>query len=225
LNDDGRRRLIQVFGMLVVYAACLFIPAGTLRWPNAWAYLLLFVGTILTVGLYVAHKNPDIVNERGRASENTKPFDKTFARVTIPVALSTYIVAGLDFRFGWSQVPVWLQLAGFIGLMPGTLMPYWVMLVNAYAATTVRVEIERGQHVISDGPYRFVRHPMYSGVVLSSVFLPLALGSWWVYLPSLLLAALFAWRTAREDRTLHEELPGYAEYATQTPYRLIPGIW
>jgi len=225
LNEDGRRRFVQIFGMLVIYALCLFVAAGTLRWWNGWAYLGLFVLAILTGGLYVARKNPAIVNERGRPSEKTKPFDKLFGRLTIPLVLGAFVVAGLDYRFGWSAVPLWLQIGAFVALAPTQYITYWVMLVNAYAATTVRVETERGQHVISDGPYRFVRHPMYSGVVVGYLLLPLALGSWWMTVPVVLLISLFIWRTANEDRTLLAELPGYADYAQRTRYRLLPGVW
>jgi len=225
LNEDGRRRFVQIFGMLVIYALCLFVAAGTLRWWNGWAYLGLFVLSILTGGLYVARKNPAIVNERGRPSEKTKPFDKLFGRLTIPLVLGAFVVAGLDYRFGWSAVPLWLQIGAFVALAPTQYITYWVMLVNAYAATTVRVETERGQHVISDGPYRFVRHPMYSGVVVGYLLLPLALGSWWMTVPVVLLISLFIWRTANEDRTLLAELPGYADYAQRTRYRLLPGVW
>ena len=225
LDDNGRRRFVQVFGIVVVYAVCLFVAAGTLRWWNAWAYLGLFVFAILTGGLYVARQNPAIINERGRPSENTKPFDKLFGRLTIPLILGAFIIAGLDHRFGWSAVPLWLQIAGFSLLLPVNYMPYWVMLVNAYAATTVRVETERGQHVISDGPYRFVRHPMYSMVIVGYALAPLIFGSWWVAVPIGLIIGLFIWRTAREDATLLAEMPGYADYAQKTRYRLLPGIW
>jgi protein-S-isoprenylcysteine O-methyltransferase Ste14 len=225
LDENGRRRFVQVFSMLAIYALCLFPAAGTLRWWNAWAYLIVFALSILTGGLYVARKNPAIINERGRASDKTKPFDKWFGRLSIPLALGAFVVAGLDARFGWSAVPLWLQIAAFAGMLPSFFTPYWVMLVNAYAATTVRVETERGQHVISDGPYRFVRHPMYSGVVLGYLLMPLALGSWWAAGPSWLLITLFVWRTAREDATLLAELPGYADYAQRTRYRLLPGVW
>ncbi len=225
LNDDGRRRLMQVFGMVIIYALCLFIPAGSLRWWNAWAYLGLFVGAILTGGLYVARHRPAAVNERGRASANTKSFDRLFGRLTIPLVLGAFVVAGLDFRFGWSDVLLGLQIAGLIGLLPSLIMPYWVMWVNAYAATTVRVETDRGQRVISDGPYRLVRHPMYTATITGYGFTPLALGSWWMAVPCALLILLFIWRTANEDRTLQQELPGYREYARQTRYRLVPGIW
>lgn len=225
LNEDGRRRLVQVFAMVGVYALFLFIPAGTLRWPNAWVYLLMFLVSILTAGMYVARRNPDIINERGRPSEKTKPFDRLFGRLTIPLGLAVFVVAGLDFRFGWSQMPLWLEVVGFIMLVPGMLMPYWVMLVNSYAATTVRIETERGQHVITGGPYRFVRHPMYATAVLSYLFVALALGSWWAYIPALAMIALLVWRTANEDRTLQAELPGYKEFTQETRFRLLPGVW
>jgi protein-S-isoprenylcysteine O-methyltransferase Ste14 len=225
LNKDGHRRFVQVFGMLVIYALSLFVSAGDLRYWNAWAYLGLFAFSILTGGLYVARKNPATINERGRRSEKTKPFDKLFGRLTIPLVLGAFIVAGLDRRFGWSAVPLWLQIAAFVAMLPSFFMPYWVMLTNAYAATTVRVETERGQHVISDGPYRYVRHPMYSGILLGYGLLPLALGSSWAALPCFLLVGLFVWRTAREDATLLAELPGYSDYAQKTRYRLLPGVW
>ena len=225
LNADGRRRLVQVLGIFAVYALCLFIPAGTLRWWNAWVFLGLGFIAFLTGGLYVIRKQPAVVNERGRASDKTKPFDKLFSRLSFPLGLGAFIVAGLDFRFGWSEVPLWLQIVGMIGLLPTLFMPYWVMLVNAYAATTVRVETERGQHVISSGPYRYVRHPMYSVTILGCFFDPLAFGSWWMAVPTVLMAILFIWRTANEDRTLQEELPGYVAFTHQTRYRLLPGIW
>lgn len=225
LNEDGRRRLVQVFAMVAVYALFLFVPAGTLRWWNAWGYLGLFVFSILTAGLYVARKHPEVINERGRSSEKTKPFDKVFAMLTLPPGLAAFVVAGLDFRFGWSAVPLWLQIAGFVGLLLPMFMPFWVMYINAYAATTVRIETDRGQHVISDGPYRFVRHPMYVTTILGWLFQPLAFGSWWMAVPTGLVAALFVWRTANEDRALCAELPGYEAYATQTRYRLVPGVW
>lgn len=225
LNKDGRRRLGQVAFTYILYALLLFIPAGSLRWWNAWVYLGMSVLAILTVGLYVMRKNPGAINERGRSSKKTKPFDKVFGVLTLPLHLGSLVVAGLDFRFGWSIVPLWAQIAGFLGLVPGFLMPYWVMLVNTYAATTVRVETERGQHVITTGPYRYVRHPFYTSVILGYVFAPLAFGSWWMAVPSALLIALFVWRTANEDQTLQEELPGYREYTRQTRYRLVPGIW
>jgi protein-S-isoprenylcysteine O-methyltransferase Ste14 len=225
LDRNGRRRFVQVFGMIAIYALCLFLAAGTLRWWNAWAYLGLFAGSLIIGGLTVARRNPAIINERGRASDKTKPFDKWFGRLTTPLVLAVLIIPGLDRRFGWSAVPIQLQIVGFVALLPTFYGLYWVLLVNAYAATTVRVETERGQHVISDGPYRFVRHPMYTALLAGYLLSPLVFGSWWAGLPVVGLIGLFVWRTAREDATLQAKLPGYAEYATRTRYRLLPGVW
>lgn len=225
LNQYGRRRFIQVFGIVAVYAIVLFAAAGTLRWPAAWAYLGLYLVSILTGGLYVARKHPAIINERGRPSGNTKRFDKIFGILYIPAGLGVLAVAGLDYRFGWSTVPDWLQIASFVLLVPLLYVSYWVMLANAHAATTVRVELDRGHTVVSSGPYRIVRHPMYASVVVGNFFLPLALGSLWAYIPAMIVNVLFIWRTAQEDRVLLGELPGYAAYAETVPYRLFPGVW
>lgn len=225
LNTDGRKRLWQVFATVLIYAACLFIPAGTWRWPAAWVYLVLFVGGLLVFGRTIIRKHPEVINERGRASAQTKPYDRLFGRLYLPLALAPYVVAGLDLRFAWSEVPLLVQLAGFAGVAVASILPYWVMLVNAHAATTVRVETQRGQTVVQSGPYAAVRHPMYSGMIASSLCLPLALGSWWALVPSLLGVALVVWRTGREDETLREELPGYADYAARVRYRLLPGVW
>lgn len=225
LNADGRRRLVVVFAMYALFALLLFVSAGTWRWWNACLYMGLSLLVLLTGGLYVARKHPAAVNERGRKSGKTKPFDRVFARLTVPLHLSLFVIAGLDERFGWSAVPQWAQIAGFAVLLPTLFVPYWVMAVNAYAATTVRVETERGQHVITDGPYGIVRHPLYIATMLSYLAVPLALDSWWLGVPVLLLVALFAWRTAREDQTLLAALPGYVDYAQKTRYRLVPGVW
>ena len=152
-------------------------------------------------------KHPASINERGRKSEKTKPFDKVFTALAAPLHLATLVVAGLDFRLAASAMPLWAEIAGFVGMLPGFIVPYWVMAVNAYAATTVRVETERGQHVITTGPYAIVRHPLYTATILGYLFAPLAFGSRWMAVPCVLLIGLFIWRTANEDRTLLAELP------------------
>lgn len=225
LNADGRRRLVQVFVLVLIYAACLFIPAGTLRWWNACAYLGFFLLSICTAGLYLATKHPAIVNERGRKSQLTKDFDRLFARLYGALSLGAYVLAGLDFRLSWTGVALWAQVAAFAFLLPCMFVPYWVMWVNRYAATTVRVETDRGHTVVKAGPYHFVRHPMYAGMLLGSLFLPLALNSLWMYLPIAVMMALVIWRTVREDAALQAELPGYSAYVDQVHYRLMPGVW
>jgi len=104
-------------------------------------------------------------------------------------------------------------------------MPLWAMSANAYLSTMVRIQDDRGHQVVTTGPYRYVRHPMYVGTIFFGLCMPLFLGSWWTFVPCGLIVILFIIRTALEDRTLRDELPGYAEYAERVRYRLLPGVW
>jgi len=133
------------------------------------------------------------------------------------------LVGGLDHRFGWSAMPLALQIVGLALLIPALFLAVWVLATNAYAARVVR--LQDGQQVVTTGPYRYVRHPMYSGTLLSLIAVALSLGSWWMLLPAVAGIVLFVGRTRREDLTLQEKLPGYRDYAQQTRYRLIPGLW
>ena len=132
-------------------------------------------------------------------------------------------VGGRLCRFGWSAGPAALRVAGLALVAVALGLAVWVLAASAYAARVVR--LQEGQRVISDGPYRLVRHPMYSGTVLAWVGSALALGSWWMLIPAAAGITLFVWRTRHEDATLQEKLPGYAEYARQTRYRLLPKVW
>lgn len=223
LNRDGARLFIAIFAFQAVQAAVLFIAAGTARWPAAWAYFGVYA-LCYTVGLaWVASVNPAVINERGRRSTNTEKFDQRFHRLMPLLLFGGLIVGGLDHRFGWSAVPGWLQLVGLALLVPALLLAVWVLASNAYAVRVVR--LQDGHQVISTGPYRTVRHPMYSGTLLAFVAAALALGSWWMLVPAAAGIVLFVWRTAREDATLQQKLPGYREYAQQTRYRLVPRVW
>ena len=154
-----------------------------------------------------------------------QPFDKKFAKLYMPLPFLLPLVAGLDYRFGWSSMPFALQIIGFVGLFPATVLPYWAMAVNDYLTTTVRIQTDRGHQVCNKGPYRLVRHPMYVGAILSALCTPLLLGSWYALIVSLLITALFVWRTANEDKVLQKELTGYSDYAQRVRYRLLPGVW
>lgn len=136
------------------------------------------------------------------------------------------VVASLDAgRFKWSPAPVALQIVGWLGLILAGRLILWVTSTNTFLSRTVRIQEERGQRVITTGPYRWVRHPMYSGVIVIMVCVPLVLGSSWALVPGVLIGILFVIRTALEDRTLQMELPGYDEYAKRIRYRLLPGVW
>jgi protein-S-isoprenylcysteine O-methyltransferase Ste14 len=223
LNRHGARLFVGIILFTSVQALVLFAAAGTVRWPAAWTYFGIYVACY-TVGLaWVARVNPAVINERGRPADNTEEFDQRFHRVMPLLILGGLVVGGLDHRFGWSTMPAVLQIAGLVLLLPALFLAVWVLATNAYAARVVR--LQEGHRVISTGPYRFVRHPMYSGTLLSWIAAALALGSWWMFIPTALGITLFVWRTYREDQTLQEKLPGYREYTQQTRYRLIPGVW
>jgi len=223
LNRNGGRLFVGIGGYTIAQAAVLFLSAGTLRWPAAWAYLGVYV-FCYTVGLaWVAAVNPAVINERGRRAGNIEAFDRRFHRLMPVLIFGGLLLGGLDYRFGWSAMTPALNVAGLALVAIALGLAVWVLATNAFAARVVR--LQDGQRVISDGPYRLVRHPMYSGTVLAWVGSALALGSWWMLIPAAAGIALFVWRTRHEDATLQEKLPGYAEYATQTRYRLLPGVW
>lgn len=226
LDRDGKRRLVTVLIYLSSEALLLFAAAGRLDWFAAWAYVGLRLITMLTLGAWVARQNPELINERGRrVGRSTKSWDKVFMVLYAPMLFITPLVAGLDLRFGWSLVPVWLQVVAFVALIPAMILPFWAMAVNPFLVTTVRLQGERGQYVVDTGPYRYVRHPMYSGAVLMALASPVLLGSWWALIPGGVAAAAIIGRTALEDRALQAELPGYTDFSARTRYKLLPGVW
>lgn len=224
LDKAGKGRIVQVLLTMAIGWAILFLGAGTLRYPAAWTYVVLQLAVFFTAGLYVIRHNPGIINERGKV-QIEKSWDKVIMWVYAPQMILLPLVAGLDYRLGWSTVPLWLQVTSFIMLIPGMILPYWAMLVNNYLITTVRVQEERDHVVVTDGPYHYVRHPMYAGLIITFLFTPLALGSWWALIPGGIAITSVIVRASLEDKTLREELLGYVEYGEATRYRLIPGIW
>ncbi|MCA9928322.1 MAG: isoprenylcysteine carboxylmethyltransferase family protein [Anaerolineales bacterium] len=225
LEDAGKRRIATVILTFAIIYSLMFWAAGSLKWAAAWVFVIISVLNTLTIGIYVAWRNPELINERGRKSDKTKSWDKIFSAVFAPMIFLTPITAGFDFRFSWSDMPMIITILAYIGVMPGLILPYWAMLANKFLVTTVRLQEERDQYVVQNGPYRFVRHPMYTGAVLTYLTMPLALGSWWALIPGGIAIVSIIVRTALEDKTLQNELPGYTEYAKNTRYRLIPGLW
>jgi protein-S-isoprenylcysteine O-methyltransferase Ste14 len=167
-----------------------------------------------------------VINERGRINaENTKSWDKVIGVIYLVLMLGGLAVAGLDARLGWSQVPLGLKVLGGVAVTVCMGLIFWVMTANTFLSSMVRIQDDRGHTTITSGPYRYVRHPMYAGMLLMFWGIPLLLGSWWGLLLGVLTMILYIVRTALEDKTLQKELPGYIEYTRQTRYRLIPGIW
>ena len=202
-----------------------FAFAGRLDWWRGW----LFVGSLLLIAgvsfAVLRRENPDLVRRRQEWQPDVKRFDRFVLAATAVGFLGFYAVAGLDARYGWSQLSapwVWpgigLELLGFVPI-------YLAVVENPFLERQVRIQTELGHRVITTGPYGVVRHPMYSGLLLLLPGCALVLGSAWGLAPIAMLMATFIVRTALEDGALRRELPGYQEYCTRTRYRLVPGVW
>ncbi|MBN1122656.1 MAG: isoprenylcysteine carboxylmethyltransferase family protein [Anaerolineae bacterium] len=190
------------------------------------------VYTTCWIGLSVALAlgNPELLNQRGQrvkqATVGTKKWDLVLLSIYFVMIFVQPFVAGLDRRNNWSTpVSPPVYVVGNILMIFGFVLLTWSMVANRYFEPSVRIQESRGHRVEDGGPYRFVRHPGYLGIVLQFLALPIAVGTWSALIPGGLGIAVFVIRTALEDRTLREELPGYEEYAQRTRYRLIPGIW
>ena len=226
LERSGVNRLIQIFVSVLVMGVVLFLSAGRLDWPAAWIFLGLYVLVILTVGVWAIRKNPEVVNERGKIAHNAKSWDKILMTIYTVMLFALFAVAGLDAgRFGWSVMPIALQVMGVIGLVLAMAVTYWAMASNPFLSTIVRIQDDRGHYVVTTGPYRYVRHPMYAMMFFMYPGIALELGSWWALIPAAVIVIVIVIRTALEDKTLQAELPGYTAYAQRVRYRLVPGIW
>ena len=219
--------LLQSIIWIVAMGAILLVSAGTLRWPAAWVFLGAMAVIGLSCGLWLARTDPALLAERMRPMlRNDQPAaDKKFVIAFGIVALIWLVTIGMDQRMHGSDVPIALQGLGLAMLLLSTIFIMWVMRENSFAAAVVRLQTERGHRVVSTGPYAFVRHPMYSGTVPFFVGVPLLLGSWWGVAMAPLFVMLFVIRVAIEERVLIAGLPGYADYAAQVRYRLVPGLW
>ena len=219
--------LLQTFVWILGFAVLLFVPAGTLHWPGAWVFLAFMVVTGLACGGWLAKNNPGLLAERMKSpiQADQPADDKKLLTVFFAVNLIWMIAMGFDERFHPGRMPLALQVLGLALLIASSAFIMWVFIVNTFAAAIVKVQSERGHHVISSGPYAYVRHPMYTGGVLFMIGASLLIGSWWGVAISPIFAILFAVRTRIEERTLTTGLPGYADYAARVRYRLVPGVW
>jgi protein-S-isoprenylcysteine O-methyltransferase Ste14 len=210
--------------LLVVGPALL---AGRWDLPAVWAFIGIYVGLLLLAWFAIFRKDPALLRERQQSGPGAKRWDRIWLAIYGIFLLGTLIVAILDVgRFHWSDtVPVWLQISGFLGFAASLAFVGWAMAENTFFSEVVRIQYDRGHQVVTTGPYRYVRHPGYLGNIVAWPCAALAIGSWWALLPAGIIIVLYVIRTALEDRTLQEELEGYAEYTQQVRYRLAPGIW
>lgn len=216
------------FSFVFILALILFLSAGRLDWGLGWLHIILYAAFGLVQVLFVARHDPALAIERAKMQKGTKKWDvylTTFAVIILPMA--SWVVAGLDARNGWTQPPLdaWVIVLGVILFAVGYGITVWAMRTNTFFSATVRIQNDRNHRVISDGPYRIVRHPGYVGAIIAQIAVPLTLGSLPALIPALLSALLYPVRTHFEDKTLQAELPGYAQYAQKTRYRLVPYLW
>jgi len=221
--------ILQSILGLVGYGVILFLPVGRLDWVWGWALLGVLLAFLLAHPLILVPLNPGLLVERqqGFRGEGVKAWDRWVAFFAIVWGmLVTWVVAGLDVRSGWTgSLLLVVHLIGLLVNIIGYAIFLWAMAANAFFSEGVRIQEDRGHSVQTGGPYKFVRHPGYAGALLSMISTPFLLGSLWALLPASIGAALYVLRTYLEDQTLQAELPGYLEYAQQTRYRLLPGVW
>jgi protein-S-isoprenylcysteine O-methyltransferase Ste14 len=220
---------VRLLLIILIMLGVLLLSAGQLYWWEAWAYSGMGLLVLLGSRAVVILKYPDLALERSQAQDmdNVKEWDKFLMPFTALVGpLFSWLVAGLDKRFGWSpDLPDGVQIAALGLIQLGSLLGTWAMLKNRFFSSQVRIQTDRGHTVVREGPYRFVRHPGYAGGLISWLAAPVFFSSYWVIIPMVLVIIASLIRTALEDRTLMEELPGYKEYAREVKYRLMPGIW
>ncbi|TIW55854.1 MAG: isoprenylcysteine carboxylmethyltransferase family protein [Mesorhizobium sp.] len=221
------RLVVQTFVWFGVMGALMFVSAGTLHWWGAWVYIVVMVGLSLTMGVALARRDPGLMNERLRPpiQKTQTAADKIVLSILLIGIFAWLALMGLDFRFGWSAAPVWVQAIGMLVLLVGIWICYLTMLENSFAAPVVKIQDERGQKVITTGPYGYVRHPMYAGAILYFAGTALVLGSWWGLALVPVFIVLLAIRTFIEERTLRTGLRGYDNYAARVRYKLVPMVW
>ena len=210
---------------LLVLGVIVFVPAGTLAYWQGWAFIVVFTASTNIIGIYLALKNPVLLERRikvGPAAE-TRPMQKALIALAFAGAIGLVIISALDHRFGWSHVPAWISVFGNVLVAVGLMIDLRVFRENSYGASTI--ETMQGQKVISSGPYALVRHPMYVGVLILVIGAPLALGSYWGLLFMLLNVPILMLRILDEEKMLASDLDGYATYMRTVRYRLVPGLW
>jgi protein-S-isoprenylcysteine O-methyltransferase Ste14 len=217
------RKVIRMFGVsLLVLMAVFFLPAWSFAYWQGWLYLAVLFIPLCFVVVYLLKNEPDLLVRRMHYREREKEQNLIIKLSYIPFTLA-YILPGFDFRFGWSNAPVWVIILSDVLVLASYLWVVNVFRTNRYASRVV--EVDKEQKVISTGPYALVRHPMYTGVAVMYLVSPLALGSYWSVIPALFILPILIFRLLNEEKVLARDLPGYSEYMDKVKFHLIPGIW
>ena len=207
---------------LALVGLLIFLPAGTLNYTYGWLFVGLLFIPMLIAGIIMFIKNPAFLAKRLDAKEK-QAAQKGVLAFSGLMFIAGFVVAGLDFRFGWSEMPIWVIVAASVLFLIAYLLYAEVMRENAYLSRTVKVE--QGQTVVDTGLYGIVRHPMYAVTILLFLMIPLILGSWYALIAFAFYPAIIVVRLKDEEALLTKELPGYDAYKQKVKYRLIPFVW
>ena len=219
---------VQIAATFLTFAVPLFLAAGTINWIAGWAFLILFFGFVIAISAWLLRNNPALLTERmsGALQEDQKLWDKLFFAVVGILFVVWLILMPLDaVRFGWSHVPGALQVVGGVIFVVSFYLFFVTFRENSFLSPVVRVQDERGQTVISTGPYHYVRHPMYAAFLVFVIGAALLLGSWLGLLLGAVLELAAARRAVMDEGVLRHELQGYDAYMTQVKYRFVPYVW
>jgi protein-S-isoprenylcysteine O-methyltransferase Ste14 len=225
MRNVNRRAWLGLGFLTVVMGLLLFVPAGTVRYWQGWVYLAVFVGACFLTTIYLIKNDPALLKRRlsgGPTAEKEKA-QKIIMLFASLGFIALLVVPALDYRFGWSAVPLYVVIAGDLFVATGFYFIFLVYKENPFSSATV--EIAEDQKVISTGPYAIVRHPMYAGGLLYLLGTPLALGSYWGLLAFVAMVPFLIWRLFDEEKFLARNLPGYSEYQKRVRSRLIPGFF
>jgi protein-S-isoprenylcysteine O-methyltransferase Ste14 len=220
--------LLVTLAWMAVLGALLFGPAGTLAWPAAWILLAIIAVASAVIEAMLVRHDPALLSERLRfpIQRGQPRWDKVWIAAFLPLFLAWLPLMALDaVRHGWSHVPLWLSVVGAGAVLACFYVSYLVYRENSFLAPVVRLQADRGQHVVSTGPYAHVRHPLYSAAVLFLIGTALLLGSWYGVAGGAVLVAGVAVRAVLEERMLAARLPGYTDYMRRVRYRLVPRVW
>ena len=214
--------LVKFLAGLILVGVLLFWPAGSLEYMNGWLFVGLLFIPMLILGIVLMIKSPSLLEKRLNAKEGEKT-QRGVVAVSGLLFVAGFVVAGLDYRFGWSQMPAWLVALSSVILLVSYALYAEVMRENAYLSRTV--EVQENQKVVDSGLYSVVRHPMYAVTVWLFLSIPIVLGSWWSLLCFFPYVVVIVFRILNEEKVLEAGLDGYAEYKKRVKYRILPFIW
>jgi protein-S-isoprenylcysteine O-methyltransferase Ste14 len=225
VKDLNKKALIGLLRLLFTIAVCIFLPAWTLKYWQAWVLLAVLFGSLLAITLYLMKNDPRLLERRihagpGAEKQRSQQIGQLFGAIAF---IAAFVVPAIDQRFGWSSVPALVAIGGDFLVVLGLLIVFFVFKENTF--TSAIIEIAAEQRVVSTGPYSTMRHPMYAGALIMMLGVPPALGSWWGLTAIVPMVSVIVRRVREEEELLTRNLAGYLEYRNQVRYRLLPFVW